>query len=228
MQFEYNDFNGAEDVFGDGVQSEAWDGIASMLGGMPVFLQPSDQRGKIGEPIFDPKASNEYLTREATRLEWHKVPVPAPLVMFGKDWDAGKGSILAEWQFSNYPFLWNNVIRSEAIFKSETRLPGLAPIEALIVVTKSGLFPASNSTLYFEQACAQVAAVVQYETFAIPIRVVGLSIDRQATAVDVTWTTYAGRTSRTVASADNKRFRVLWGTRPSQYGVRVARFLDLN
>jgi hypothetical protein len=173
LLFDQADFNDAGAYFA-GRGAAEWADLEVCIESLPLYLQPSGQRAKVGQPIFDPKATNAYLTNESHGRGWRKVPVPAGLTEFGTDWDAGKHETLAEWQFSNYPFLWNNVIRSEAVFKGETRLQGMMPIAALVVVTKSGMLPASNSTLYFEQARAQLNAVTTFGAFDLPIRLVVL------------------------------------------------------
>ena len=148
--------------------------LTTVLQQLTPQLQPSDQAGKQGVAIFDPKGTNASLTAAAATLAGIRCQCQNPLTAFCIDWDAGKNAVLAEWQFSNYPFLWNNVIRSEAIFKAQLTLVAMAPIKVLVVVTKSGCFPASNSTLYYEQACAQLDAVTSLGVFDIPIRLVGL------------------------------------------------------
>src|ERR1051325_6084425 len=100
MYYEYRDFNGATDFLG-GVGSTEWSEIAGVLDGIVPQMQPSDQAGRQGSPIIDPKATNAHLTLNAARQGWHRVPVPESLRPFGVDWDAGKNAILAEWQFSN-------------------------------------------------------------------------------------------------------------------------------
>ena len=220
MDYKYSDFNGANEVFSTSALSE-WESLHETLDVTPFCLQPSDQAGKVGEPIFDPKATNAYLTAHAADRGWRKIEVPDDLEMFGSDWDGGRATVLAEWQFSNYPFLWNNVIRSEAVFKSRIVLDGLRPVDGLIIVTKTGALPASNSTLYYEQACAQVAAVTEYKTFEIPIRIVGL-FPPDEDVVSALWTEYPGRYSR-VGVETSRRFKAKKG-RASQYGVPSLRF----
>lgn len=140
------------------------------------------------------------------------------------DWDAGKGSILVEWQFSNYPFLWNNVIRSEAVYSSRETLPGMPlPVDALIIVTKSGSFPASNSTLYYEQAKAQLNTVTSWGVFKIPIRLVGLTIPPGTAQVQANWNTYAERYGRATIDTEVRTFDIGW-TKPARHGNRVAIF----
>ncbi len=225
MHYQFEDFNSAELIF-DGPAKPLWDELHKVLSGLPLFLQPSDQAGKQGEPIFDPKATNAHLTHAAAGLGWHAIPVPKDLIMFGKDWDGGKGNVLAEWQFSNYPFLWNNVIRTEAIHSSQVTLPGMAPIDALVVVTKCGEFPASNSTLYYEQACAQLHGVTRYNTFSIPIRMVGLTVGG-ASEVSAEWCQYPGRYSRAPASVETRNFSVV-RRRAGMYDFLPIRFLPVE
>jgi hypothetical protein len=216
------DFNGAEQVFAWGEPAERWAELEWTLLSAPICLQASDQAGKIGVPIFDPKATNQALTALASEQGWHAVPVPEELTMFGKDWDAGKGSVLAEWQFSNYPFLWNNVIRTETVLQGRVPLRYMDDTSALVVVTKCGEFPSSNSTLYYEQAHAQLEAVLRYNTFDIPIRLVGLSLPHHAEVIEAMWTTYGGRYARH-GESEFREFGVSRG-RPLKYGVRSATF----
>lgn len=225
MDIEIRDFNGAAEYF-QGAGSLRWREIGDVARGLRPQLQASDQSGRVGQPIFDPKGTNAKLTAAAARVGWSKVPVPAALQPFGVDWDAGKGAVLAEWQFSNYPFLWNNIIRSEAIFQSRSVLAPLTdPVDALIVVTKSGSFPASNSTLYFEQANAQIDTVTTLGVFEIPIRLVGLMLPDGIARLDADWNEYGARYGRAGVSSQ-RTFTVTWG-RTAQYGNRSARLTGL-
>lgn len=221
VDLEVWDYNGAAEYFSeDG--SERWAEIEWVLHSMRPQLQASDQAGKVGVPIFDPKGTNAQLTARAHEVGWDKVVVPADLRSFGKDWDAGKGSVLAEWQFSNYPFLWNNIIRSEAVFQSGLHLPPLtSTVDALIIVAKSGSFPASNSTLYAEQAVAQIDTVTTLGVFEIPIRLVGLMLPEGVDAFDGDWNEYDARYGRD-GTHTPVEFSIAWG-RPGQYGNRAAR-----
>lgn len=221
MDFEYQDFNGADAYFARAGAAE-WQDIEASVAGMPLFMQASDQSGKVGVPIFDPKATNAYLTVDAATRGFHKIPVPAGLTEFGVDWDAGKNATLAEWQFSNYPFLWNNVIRSEGVFRSRVCLQNMQPVEALIVVTKSGLFPASNSTLYYEQGAAQLHAATAFGAFDIPIRLVGLTLPPGTAATNAVWTVYPNRYGR-VGTQTQETMDVTW-RRPGKYGAPRAAF----
>lgn len=225
MDFTLADFNDSDAYFG-GEGAPEWEDIEAIVRDLPLCLQPSGQAGIAGNAVFDPKATNAFLTRSALARGWRVIPVPTGLSEFGTDWDAGKAATLAEWQFSNYPFLWNNVIRSEAMFKSQIVIEHLEPIKGLIVVTKSGAFPSSASSLYFEQARAQLTGVTRFKTFAIPIRLVGLAIPAGSETVDVTWSEYEGRTSRTVAHQATKTMAVQWSRYKGKYGSPSARFRD--
>ena len=223
MDFVMTDFNDADAYYaGEGAQE--WAEIEGIIRRLPLCFQGSLQAGIGGSPIFDPKATNAFLTSQALALGWSVIPVPADLREFGADWDAGKGASLAEWQFSNYPFLWNNVIRSEAVYKYEVRLGNLEPIKALIVVTKSCVFPSSNSSLYFEQANAQLSGVTRIKAFSIPIRLVGLTLTPETKSIAVTWSEYGGRTSRTVIRQVTRPMAVKWTDRKGKYGSSSARF----
>ena len=107
------------------------------------------------------------------------------------------------------------------------RLSDLDPIKALIVVTKSGCFPSSNSTLYFEQAMAQINGLAKIGTLAIPIRLVGLTLLETAEAVDVTWSDYPGRYSRLASKRDNRRMRVI-RRRKGKHGVTPIVFSEAS
>ncbi len=223
MEFHFRDFNSAERYF-DGVGKSQWKEIAELVAAMPLHLQASDQAKKVGRPIFDPKGTNAHLTDTAKLRGWNAVPVPKALTVFGVDWDAGKSSVLAEWQFSNYPFLWNNVIRTEAVFKSKTALPVVGVAKALVVVTKSGIFPASNSTLYFEQAAAQLDVVTRFQAFSVPIRLVGLTLPKGCVSTDAVWTDYGGRYHRDGERTD-RTFTVIWKKPTKKYGLPTVSLL---
>jgi hypothetical protein len=222
VDYHLCDFNGAARYFSSHGADE-WADIAHVVSEMVLQLQPSDQAGRGRSPIFDPKATNAYLTNALHSLGWQKVPVPAGLTEFGLDWDAGKNGTLAEFQFSNYPFLWNNTIRSEGVFTARTLLAGVGEVEALIVITKSGLFPASNSTLYYEQAVAQISAATNFNAFRIPIRLVGLTLAEGTALVEADWNEYPARYGRVVELTTRRAFAVTWG-RVRKHGYQGVKF----
>jgi hypothetical protein len=224
MDIEIVDFNRADEYF-EGEGSAEWADLATVLERLEPHLQASDQRGITGTPIFDPKGTNAALTTGVASLGWATVPVPDELTMFGKDWDAGKGCTLAEWQFSNYPFLWNNVIRTQAVVTGQVALRGVGTTAALVVVAKSGVFPASQSTLYFEQARAQLDAVFKLGAFSLPVRLVGLAIASGVARLPVVWSTYSGRYSRVPLTRENVDATVRWSARTGTYGTYKASFV---
>lgn len=222
MRYEVADFAGASEFFAEDGAAE-WEDLSSVLESCSIQLQPSDQAALGKKPIFDPKATNRELTDAAARYGWKSIPVPTELQMFGRDWDGGKRTTLAEWQFSNYPFLWNNVIRTQGVYRSSIHLAGMDDVEALVIVTKSGQFPASNSTLYYEQARAQIKSVMEFLKFTLPIRLVGLTLDAGTSSVEAVWNTYAGRRYDRVPTAkDVRTFSVEWGKNPTKHGHFAA------
>jgi hypothetical protein len=104
------------------------------------------------------------------------------------------------------------------VFKGGIKLPWLKPIKGLIVVTKSGVFPASNSTLYYEQAVAQINGVTKFGTFEIPIRLVGLTLKPGIKTVTVTWSDYPERYSRAADRTGEREVDVQW-KKLGKYGV---------
>jgi hypothetical protein len=224
VQYEVEDFAGAREYF-DSDGADEWHDLENVLNGCTIQLQPSDQAGLNRKPIFDPKATNRELTDRAADYGWSAIPVPVELQMFGNDWDSGKNRTLAEWQFSNYPFLWNNVIRTQGVYRSNIALKGMQGVDALVVVTKSGRFPSSNSTLYFEQAKAQLEAVMGFQTFTLPIRLVGLTLEPGVSSVEASWNAYAGtRYDRVPATRELRKFDVTWSKRAAKHGHYSASF----
>lgn len=173
MLIKFQDYNGADKVIADSYSIE-WNEIYSVLTKMPLHLKEWDQSGKQGIPIFNPKGTNEYIKRHLVKESWgSNIPLPKDLKILGKDFDFEKNGILLEVQFSNYPFLLNNIIRSEVLFK--TKQPAVKkPIKILFVVMKTQMLPASQSTLYFEQAVGQTNFLNSWRIFEIPIRLIGL------------------------------------------------------
>jgi hypothetical protein len=191
------DYNGSDVLFA-GPLAGAWSEIESTLNAVPLHLKPSDQASKVGAPIWDPVGMNSVIKDQLLRLGWAaNVPVPAAYSFLGTDVDFVKEGTIMEVQFSNYPFLLNNMLRCELFHKSKEPLAGTA-ICAAVIVTKAHMFDASNSTLYFEQAKMQLDELIGHSVFDVPLRLVGLT-SAQGPAVPVIWTEYsAARYSRTV------------------------------
>ncbi|WP_228014278.1 restriction endonuclease [Fortiea sp. LEGE XX443] len=141
---------------------------------MPLHVKPSDQRGRQGKLIFDPVGTNEYIKNALVKLKWqNNIVIPAEYRFLGKEIDFVKAGIILEIQFSNYPFLLNNTLRSELLFKAGTMFAKYST-QLVIIITKAQMFPASNSTLYYEQAAKQLEALIKNHVFDVPIRLIGL------------------------------------------------------
>jgi hypothetical protein len=197
---QHADFNDAAAVVRRSYQQE-WSEIDQILQAMPLHVKGSDQAGIQGRAIFDPVGTNDHIKSELQPHGWTpRVPIPSGYRFFGTDIDLWKPGVVGEVQFSNYPFLMNNVMRTEVLFRSGTVLRDERPPELLIVITKARMFPASQSTLYYEQAVNQVGAVVQAGALTVATRVVGL-FEAVPSTVNAYWTAYhAARYSRTVVA----------------------------
>ena len=178
---------------------------------MPLHLKASDQAGLQGNLIFDPVGTNEHIKRELMNLRWNaNTPIPSQFSFLGTDVDFLKSGLLVEVQFSNYPFLLNNTVRSELFFKARTRL-GNSTVDAAVIITKAHMFPASNSTLYYEQAQNQLTELANHNVFDVPIRLVGL-FETDSGIADVMFTEYENpRYSRTVVNRSSRRCRISAG-----------------
>lgn len=197
MLIEHEDFNGAERHISEKYQSQ-WADVVRITRSLPLHVKASDQAGIQGEPIFDAVGTNAYLKEEFDKRGWKsRILIPKEYKALGKDVDFGKGGLIIEVQFSNYPFLLNNLFRSEMFFRSGVPLAE-DPTELLVIITKSVMFPAPQATLYYEQAVEQVETLARYGVFNIPTRIVGL-LEKKDAIVDAEWTTYgAARYSRTI------------------------------
>lgn len=223
LKLEITDYNKAE-VLCSTTYSKEWEDVASVLSALPLHLKASDQAGIQGSWIFDPVGTNHHIKAELVKKQWrHTIPIPVAFDFLGKDVDLGKAGVLGEVQFSNYPFLLNNAMRSELLYKSKTVLTG-EPVSLVVIITKAKMFPASNSTLYYEQARAQLSALIGNAVFEVPMRLVGLfeEIGKEFTA---TFTSYhAARYSRTVTEQIQRRCILSPGQGPRSRGV--VRILD--
>jgi len=179
---------------------------------MPLHIKASDQAKIQGNPIFDPVGTNEYIKAAFIQYGWQSnITIPKSYSFLGKEIDFGKAGIIIEIQFSHYSFLLNNTLRSELFFKAETKFNGYLT-NLLILVTKALMFPASNSTLYYEQAINQLTALTENQVFDIPIRLVGL-FEESNTIVPVIWTEYLSeRYSRTVNRRITQQCQIISGS----------------
>lgn len=210
MIIKYADFNGAAGIFGAAAATE-WSDLEQVLTRLPVHLKASDQKGREGSAIFDVVGTNEIVKRDLLARGWSAgLPIPREFSFLGTDVDFCKASVLTEVQFSNYPFLLNNTIRTELFFKAGVSFTGVR-VGAAVIVTKAHMFPASNSTLYYEQGLQQLTALARHGVFDVPIRLVGL-FESYGT-VDCVWTAYDNpRHSRTVSSRTTRQCQIASGS----------------
>src|SRR5207302_733266 len=119
MELKFTDYNRASEIIA-ATEAEGWAELSDVIGKMQLHLKASDQAGKIGTNIFDPVGTNACFSRELTvERNWRgKLAMPEKFQFLGKDIDFGKGGLLLEVQFSNYPFLLNNLLRSELLYKA--------------------------------------------------------------------------------------------------------------
>jgi hypothetical protein len=152
------------------------DEVYDVLKKIKIYLTRSDQNGKKSQYIFDPKGTNKEIKQELVNIDWiPNYKIPNNHSSLGKDVDFYKNGVIIEVQFSNYPFLLNNVVRSELFFKNSNILN--KKIECLVIITKVKAFPSSNSTLYFEQASNQLDLLSKNNLFSIPIILIGLDCE---------------------------------------------------
>ena len=201
MIIRIQDFNGAGDVFAKDSPAD-WADIDIVLTGLPLHLKPSDQAaGRRGSPIFDAVGTNRSIKEGLIARGWKSaLPIPDAYRFLGTDVDFAKNEVIAEVQFSNYPFLLNNTVRSELFFREGLRFTH-SIVRVLVIISKAGMFPSSNSTLYYEQAERQLTALSSNRVFTVPIRLVGL-FEGYGTR-EAVWTEYTTpRYSRKVASRE--------------------------
>jgi len=208
MIIHFEDFNNSDQVISANY-SNAWNEVRDVLASLPLHLKASDQAGIQGTPIFDPVGTNEYLKDALTVKGWEAaVAIPGEFSYLGQDVDFGKRGVIVEVQFSNYPFLLNNLLRAEFLYQSQHPLAS-HPTKLAIIITKAHMFPASQSTLYYEQGVEQLRGLSKYGVFDVPIRLVGL-FSEQGQPVDAKWTEYERpRYSRTVVSRVDRKCRLL-------------------
>ena len=174
MKFYFHDYN-----FNENFTHSHQDTLIELdlvIKQLDIYLKNSDQKGKKQSLIFDPKGTNYSLKELLNSKNWEcNLKIPNKFNSLGKDIDFYKDNLLLEVQFSNYPFLLNNIIRSELFHKNEAILK--KKIHGLIIITKVHAFPSSNSTLYYEQAKKQIDLLADNNLFTIPLRLIGLTCD---------------------------------------------------
>ena len=215
MEFQITDYNNSQTLFNVTLKTE-WEEIKNCISNTEIYLKASDQKGKIGSPIFDPVGTNKAIRTTLTGGGWKdNLEIPGEFSFLGTDIDFEKKGIIVEVQFSNYPFLLNNILRSELFFRAKIKFD-VREVCSFILITKAGKFPSSNSTLYYEQAKNQLDSFIKYQLFSIPVRLVGL-FPKAGTVNKVKWTKYDNpRYSRTIEEQTEKDWYVEEGK--SRYG----------
>ena len=217
MKCLIQDYNQVNSVITKKYTNE-WNEIQRVLTQMPLFVKDSDQKGKQGAKIFNPVGTNKAIEEGLRLCNWFfKMPIPAEYAFLGTDIDFVKKGVLVEAQFSNYPFLLNNIQRSELFYKSKMIFDKVET-DLLIVITKCHLLPASNSTLYYEQAVKQLNALSAANVFTIPVRLIGLTedIDRPIQVKNITYDN--ARYSRTESEVREQR-AIIRRTRDDGRGI---------
>lgn len=187
--------------------------IENCLTELPLFVKFSDQKGKKGNLVFSPVATNSYLEGKLHPQGWSKIPVPKDYNALGIDIDFGKKNLLVEAQFSNYPFFANNTLRATILFNAQQPLPPMGKANSAIIITKCKLFESANSTLYYEQAIKQMDLFQQYSPINLPLRIIGLTADRGVDQNASLVTFESERYSRSVSKKEDIICRV--GTQES-------------
>lgn len=190
--------------------AQEWDQVLTTIRQMPLHLKASDQTGKQGSLIFDPVGTNAYLKENLAPAGWRAAAIASEYAFLGLDVDFAKSGVILEAQFSNYPFLLNNLIRSELFFREKVSFDG-APTSVVVIVVKAAMYPASNSTLYFEQALNQLNGLAKFNLFTVPVRLIGLCspVNHSVEAVVTSYSTK--RYSRTVAESIPTRVKIVCG-----------------
>ncbi|EAZ90458.1 hypothetical protein CY0110_26562 [Crocosphaera chwakensis CCY0110] len=217
IQIEVTDFNNSNFLINSQFNNE-WNVIQTTLTSMPLHLKASSQSGIEGNPIFDPIGTNEFIENNLVREGWSShIPIPKAYQFLGKDIDCGKSGVILEFQFSNYPFLLNNLLRSELFFKSKIHLNSQVT-NLVIIITKGKMFPASNSTLYYEQAVSQLTALTKYKVFHVPIRLVGLFEEFEQN-INIVWSIYEKQRSRNIIEQKQGQCIISQGIKPTRRAI---------
>ena len=136
------------------------------------------------------------------KTQWQEIDATLsgmPLHIKSSDQDGIQGSLIFD------------PVGTNEYFKAKLPLGG-APIEMLVMISKGKMFPASNSTLYYEQAQKQLTGLAKYSVVDIPIRLVGLIVEPGEQPAMFT-EYHAARYSRTVVNREERLCRISVGTR---------------
>ena len=206
MDIEITDYNNSDTLIEETYSIE-WEEISEVLNNTPLHIKSSDQAGKQGKLIFDPVGTNSYIKNEMVSVNWEpNKEIPQDYRFLGSDIDFVKPGMIVEVQFSNYPFLLNNLLRSELFYKGD-EIFNDHHTDLLVIITKNHILPSSNSTLYYEQARGQLNALFDNDIFKVPTRLVGLTVPVNE-SIECKRTTYdRSRYSRTVITQEDVSVR---------------------
>ena len=116
MKFYFHDYN-----FNENFTHSNQDTLIELdlvIKQLDIYLKNSDQKGKKQSLIFDPKGTNYSLKELLNSKNWEcNLKIPNKFNSLGKDIDFYKDNLLLEVQFSNYPFLLNNIIKVNYFIK---------------------------------------------------------------------------------------------------------------
>lgn len=171
MLFRTKYFNNAEKIL---QPTNEWKELIQVLKSLPLYVKKSDQKGIEGRLNFDPVATNNYVKDQLVPLNWESpLKLPIEHKAWGKHVDFGKNGMMLEIQFSNYPFLANNLLRSDYFYREKITLSITGKPKALMIITKDSIFPSANSSLYCKQAEDQLSNSV----FKIPLVMISLYME---------------------------------------------------
>lgn len=215
MNFSIKDFNNSDLFFSNPLNASLWSELETTIKSLVLQVKKSDQAGKQGELVFNPVGTNSALEEMLQPLGWEKIPLPGNYAFFGLGIDFGKMNVCVEAQFSNYPFLLNNALRSEVLFRDKVPLVGGHEMQALVIITKRKHFPSANSTLHFEQACEHLTGLSTHRLFSIPVRLIGLDTDNDS-RVNALLSEYStSRYSREVRTQEEIELQVVRAKNPN-------------
>jgi hypothetical protein len=207
VEIKIVDYNNPDGVLAK-THAKEWEQVLSAVKLMPLHLKASDQKGRQGSLIFDPVGTNAYLKENLAPIGWRSAAIGSAYAFLGLDVDFAKSGVILEAQFSNYPFLLNNLIRSEMFFRERVQFDG-APTSVVVILVKAAMYPASNSTLYYEQALNQLNGLAKFNLFTVPVRLIGLCSPVNQ-SVDAVVTAYSAvRYSRTVLERTAIRVNII-------------------
>jgi hypothetical protein len=139
MELQITDFNNSDSVLTKSYEKE-WKQVQDALEQMPLHLKASDQLGRQGSLIFDPVGTNAYIKKVLGPLGWLATQIAPEYAFLGLDVDFARKGVILEAQFSNYPFLLNNLLRSELFYREKVSFAG-GVMGVAVILVKGGHVP---------------------------------------------------------------------------------------